>query len=260
MRFTNRSTKLKTKSKIRALLSSSNNGDTSDSNDSNDSGDSSEDQTKFPSKSPSQFPSQFPSKFPSTFPSKLPTKAPVEVIIECTGPDETEETSCRKKEIGNMDEFIQFSHILCEEPASCHSGQFFLDCDTGLGCTISCQAPAYQVAGSNDLKGACELSVFTITGPVKEIKCNGEVSCRETQFIITNPADGFKIICEGGDKSCHGLSVSIIIEDNSCITSLDGFFCESNRACRDLVVNIDNQDPDTTVTIGEIVCDSQIEA
>ena len=89
---------------------------------------------------------------------------------------------------------------------ACNNFDFTGTCPAGEECTISCKADGVGagcgIANTGPCAGVCQDATFIVNGNgdgcLKKIECDADQNaCNSASFDITNPCEGFEIICKG---------------------------------------------------------------
>jgi len=112
----------------------------------------------------------------------------------------------------------------------------------GMACSHdSCRDATYNLIENKGgsigcgAEAACTHSMITVDN-LEGVFCGGEYACFGSNFLITNPQNGFAVTCTGV-AACRNLNLEILVTDPT-ITHFRGIHCGSVAACKDIRISV----------------------
>eukprot|EP00485_Elphidium_margaritaceum_P000213 CAMPEP_0202696080 /NCGR_PEP_ID=MMETSP1385-20130828/9446_1 /ASSEMBLY_ACC=CAM_ASM_000861 /TAXON_ID=933848 /ORGANISM="Elphidium margaritaceum" /LENGTH=505 /DNA_ID=CAMNT_0049352185 /DNA_START=28 /DNA_END=1545 /DNA_ORIENTATION=+ len=151
----------------------------------------------------------------------------------------------------NGAQFLWIESFECESPESCK--QTTLDFDGGDGGIgfMNCKCGERAIEACTGILG-----IDSCMSGVTQLNCAGAQSCQNLQQQVPNVANGFQVLCNDV-ASCRAMWLVILLNNNAAVrtTQIKGYRCGSNEACKDAVIQINNeQSGNVQVVVDKIEC------
>eukprot|EP01084_Bolivina_argentea_P017536 32754_1 len=207
--------------------------------------------------------------------------------LDCNGPNACENldltitipqpaTPCYSPKI------IEWKGITCGSNGGCEGMKFTIEnngCDIirleelTCGPSRACTGAIFNMNAGNSIQGGVELT-NCMCGPscreatgidlcynnIRTLECMDINSCAAQQRTIHNPSNDFLLLCSN-IESCFQFNLEIIIggASNNLVRRFAGFDCGAERSCKEIIVNIKNQQQTSSgeivpITISDIIC------